>query len=170
MHSSSYVQYILNDDIEMGCDFTLCGACAKIGFSLAEHAQKLVSFWLSMCGNWLLVGWACTKMGYSLAEHARKLVTRWLSMRKNWFLVGWACAEIGYSSIRENWLLVGWACAKIGFLLAEHARKLVTRCFHPSVPLKVVGQRTSCPALRQGHRMVDKVQRCETGDKYSTGS
>ncbi len=38
---------------------------------------------LSMCGNWLLVGWACVKIGYSLSEHAWKLVTRWLSIRGN---------------------------------------------------------------------------------------
>ncbi len=49
---------------------------------------------LSMCGNWLLVGWAsaknwllvgwtCAKIGYLLAEHARKLVIRWLSLCQN---------------------------------------------------------------------------------------
>ncbi len=86
---------------EMGCDFLLCWACAKICYSLAEHAR-----------NWLLVGWACSKIGYSLVEHARKLVTRWLSMRENWLLVGWACAEIGYS-MAENWFLASWASEKI---------------------------------------------------------
>jgi hypothetical protein len=87
MHSS-YVQYILNDDIEMGCDFLLWGACAKIGFLLVEHARKLVSCWLSMRENWLLVSCACAKIGFFLAEHVRKLVTRWLSMHKNGLLVG----------------------------------------------------------------------------------
>ncbi len=44
--------HILNDDFEMGCDFLLCWACVKIGYSLAKHAQS---------NNW-----------YSLSEHARK--------------------------------------------------------------------------------------------------
>ncbi len=38
---------------------------------------------LSMCGNWLLVGWTCAKIGYLLVEHVRKLVPRWLSMCEN---------------------------------------------------------------------------------------
>jgi ribulose bisphosphate carboxylase small subunit len=42
---SAYVQHILNDGFEMGSDFPH-----------AEHARKLVTGWLSMCGNWLLVG------------------------------------------------------------------------------------------------------------------
>jgi hypothetical protein len=44
--------------------------------SYAEHAQKLVTRWLSMRGNWLLVGWACTKIGYLLAEQSRKSLRR----------------------------------------------------------------------------------------------
>ncbi len=104
---SAYVQHILNVNFEMGWDFPLCWGCTKIGNSLAEHARKLVTHWLSIRENWLLFGWGCTKIGYSLAEHARKLVTRWLSMHTNWLLIGWACAKIGYS-------------------LAEHAQKLVT--------------------------------------------
>jgi hypothetical protein len=51
----------------------------------SEYARKLVTRWLSMRQNWLLVGWACMKIGYSLAEHARKLVTRQASIRKNHF-------------------------------------------------------------------------------------
>ncbi len=51
-------------------------ACAKIGYSLAEHEQKLVTRCLSMRGNWLLVGWACSKIGYSQAEHTRKSFRR----------------------------------------------------------------------------------------------
>ncbi len=76
--------------LEMGSDFSLCWvsvacwlsmsknwllvgwACAKIGYSLAEHAQNLVTCWLSMRENWLLVSWACAKIGYSFAEHALK--------------------------------------------------------------------------------------------------
>ncbi len=42
----------------MGCDFPLCWAYAKTGYSLAEHAQRLLSRWLSMLENWLLIGWA----------------------------------------------------------------------------------------------------------------
>ncbi len=37
-----------------------------------EHARKLVTGWLSMRKNWLLIGW----------EHAWKLVIRWLSLRE----------------------------------------------------------------------------------------
>jgi hypothetical protein len=55
--------------------------------SYAEHARKLVTRWLSMHGNWLLVGWAWAGIGYSLAGHKRKLVTRWLSIRGNSFLL-----------------------------------------------------------------------------------
>ncbi len=44
----------------------------KICSSLAEHAQKLVTRWLSMRENWLLLGWACAKIGYSLVEHTQK--------------------------------------------------------------------------------------------------
>ncbi len=80
-------------------------------FPYAQHARKLVTCWLSMRKNRLLVGWACVKIGDLLAELAQKLITCWLSTRENW----------------ENWLLVGWACTKIDYLLAEHARKLVTR-------------------------------------------
>ncbi len=39
--------------------------------------------WLSMRGNWLLVGLACAETGYSLAGHTQKLVTRWLSIQEN---------------------------------------------------------------------------------------
>ncbi len=42
---------------------------------------------LSMCENYLLVGWAWAETGYSLAEHTRKLVTRWLSICGNLFLL-----------------------------------------------------------------------------------
>ncbi len=70
---------ILNVDFEMGLDFHLCSACAKIGYLLAEQARKLVIRWLSMHENWLLVGWVCTKIDYSWAEHARNLVLRPLS-------------------------------------------------------------------------------------------
>ncbi len=45
----------------------------------AEHAQKLVTHWLGMRGNWLLVGWACAQIGYSLAEHTQKSFWRTLS-------------------------------------------------------------------------------------------
>ncbi len=75
MHSA-YAQHILKDDFEMGCDFLLCWACAKIGYSLAENAQKLVTLWLSMRWKSLLVGWACAKIGYSQAEHTRKSFRR----------------------------------------------------------------------------------------------
>jgi hypothetical protein len=51
----------------------------------AEHAQKVVTRWLSMRKKWLLVGLACMKIGYSLAEHAQKLVSRWLSICENNF-------------------------------------------------------------------------------------
>ncbi len=104
-----------------------------------EHARNLVARWLSICKNWIIIGWACTKIVYSLADHARKLVTNWLCMSENWLLVGWACTKIGYSlaeherklvtrwlSMSENWLLFGWAWAKIDYSLAEHERKLVT--------------------------------------------
>jgi hypothetical protein len=57
------------------CDFLLCWACVKIGYSLAENAR-----------NWLLFGWAWAIIGYSLAELARILVTPWLSMHENWLL------------------------------------------------------------------------------------
>ncbi len=68
---SAYAQHILNDDFEMGCDFPLCWECAIIGYSLTEHARKLVTCWLSK--------WACAKNGYLL-----------LSMRENWLLGSWA--------------------------------------------------------------------------------
>jgi hypothetical protein len=42
--------------------FPLCWACAKIGYWLAENAQKLVTHWLRMRENWLLVGWAYEKI------------------------------------------------------------------------------------------------------------
>ncbi len=51
----------MNGDFEMGCDFPLWWACAKIGYSLDVHARKLVSHWLCMRENWLL-----------MAVHARK--------------------------------------------------------------------------------------------------
>ncbi len=51
--------------------------------SYAEHAWKLVTRWLSMRGNWLLVSWACAKIGYG---------TLWISTRGNWLLLGWAYA------------------------------------------------------------------------------
>jgi hypothetical protein len=73
---SAYAQHILNVNIEMGSDFPLCWACLKIGYSLAEHARKLVTRWLSMRENRLLVCWACAKIGYSLAEHMQKLFWR----------------------------------------------------------------------------------------------
>jgi hypothetical protein len=36
---SAYAQHILNDVFEMGSDFPLCWACAKIGYSLAILAK-----------------------------------------------------------------------------------------------------------------------------------
>jgi hypothetical protein len=45
---SAYAQHILNDVFEMGM--------REIGYSLAEHAWKLVTRWLSMRKNWLLFG------------------------------------------------------------------------------------------------------------------
>ncbi len=60
---------------------------------------KLSLFWM-MVLKWVVIP----------PHDARKLVTR--------------CK---LQSMRENWLLIGWGCAKIGYLLAEHARKLVTR-------------------------------------------
>ncbi len=71
---SAYAQPILNDDSEMGCDMPLCWAYAEIGSSLAEHTRKLVTRWLSIRGNWLIVCWACAEIGYLIAEHMRKLV------------------------------------------------------------------------------------------------
>jgi hypothetical protein len=53
-----------------------------------EHAQKLVTRWLSIRNNWLLVGRAFTKIGHSLAEQTQKLDTHSLNIRKNWLLVG----------------------------------------------------------------------------------
>jgi hypothetical protein len=50
---SMYAQHILNDDLELGCDFPLCWARSNIGYLLAEHVQKLVTH---------------------LAEHSQKLV------------------------------------------------------------------------------------------------
>ncbi len=50
---SAFAQHILNVDFEMGWDFPLYWACAKIGYSVAEHAWKLVTHLLSMCENWL---------------------------------------------------------------------------------------------------------------------
>ncbi len=41
--------------------FSLCWAYAKIGYSLATHSQILLSRWLSMNENWLIVGLACAK-------------------------------------------------------------------------------------------------------------
>ncbi len=35
---------------------------AKIGYSLAGHARKLVTRWLRLRGNWLLVSWAFEKI------------------------------------------------------------------------------------------------------------
>ncbi len=67
----------------------VCPACVEIGYSLAEHARKLVTLWLSIRKNWLLVGWACMEIGYSLAERVRKLVTLWLSIRGNSLLIGY---------------------------------------------------------------------------------
>jgi hypothetical protein len=72
---SSYAQHILNDDFEMGCDFPLCWEFAKIGYSLTEHARKLVT-----CGL--------------TSEHVRKMVICWLSMCENWLLGSWAHAKI----------------------------------------------------------------------------
>jgi hypothetical protein len=46
--------------------------------SYAEHAWKLVTRWLSMRGNWLLVGWASAEIGYS-----------WLSIRRYSFYWYW---------------------------------------------------------------------------------
>jgi hypothetical protein len=66
----------------------LVGWSWKIGYSLGEHARKLVTRWLTMHKNWLLVGLSCAKIGFSLAEDARKLITRWLIMRENWLLIG----------------------------------------------------------------------------------
>ncbi len=57
--------------------------------SYDEHVRKLITRWLSMRGNWLLIGWACTEIGYSLTEHTRKLVTRWLSIHRNLFYWYW---------------------------------------------------------------------------------
>ncbi len=56
-------------------------ACARIGYSMAEHAQKwLVVGWAcARIGYSMAEQWACTKNGQSLAEHARKLVTRYCS-------------------------------------------------------------------------------------------
>jgi hypothetical protein len=59
---STYAQHILNEV-----------------FVYAEHARKLVTRWLSMHGNWLLIGIADLEIGYSLAEHTRIVVTSWLS-------------------------------------------------------------------------------------------
>ncbi len=82
---SSYAQHTSNGDFEMGCDFPLCWACMKIGYSLAERGQKLVTRRLSMRENWLLDVWAYAKIGYLLARHAKKLFTRWLSICKTSF-------------------------------------------------------------------------------------
>ncbi len=49
----------------------------KIGYSLAEHAWKLVTSWLSMRGNWLLFGWAYAEIGY-----------HWLSIQKKFVFIG----------------------------------------------------------------------------------
>jgi hypothetical protein len=32
--------------------------CVEIGYSLTEHARKVVTLWLTTRGNWLLVGWS----------------------------------------------------------------------------------------------------------------
>jgi len=37
-------------------------AWAKVGYSLAEHARKLVTHWLSMRKYWLFAGWAFAKI------------------------------------------------------------------------------------------------------------
>jgi hypothetical protein len=59
----------------MDCDFPLCWACEKIGYWLAEHAQKSVTHWLSMSENWLFVGWACAKIGCWLADPYAKIIS-----------------------------------------------------------------------------------------------
>ncbi len=66
-------------------------------FPYAQHARKLVTCWVSMRKNRLLVGWACAEIGYLLAVLAQTLIICWLSMRENWLLVGWSCAKIGFS-------------------------------------------------------------------------
>ncbi len=38
--------------------------CMEIDYSLAEHARKLVTLWLSISGNWLLVGWAYAEIHF----------------------------------------------------------------------------------------------------------
>ncbi len=50
-----------------------------------EHVEKLVTRWLSMPKNWLLVCRTCRKISYLLAEHTWKLVTRQLSICENHF-------------------------------------------------------------------------------------
>ncbi len=49
---SGYAQHILNVDFEMDWDSPF--AETKTGYSLAEHARKFDTGWLSMCENWLL--------------------------------------------------------------------------------------------------------------------
>ncbi len=149
-------------------------AWAKIGYSLAEHARKLVTRWLSMRENWLLIGWACMKIGYSLADHMQKLVTRWLIKRENWLIIGWAWAKIGYSlakhaqklvncwlSMSENRFLVGWGCAKIGYSLAEDARKLVTRWLIMCGNWLLVGG--SCAKI--GYSLAEHAQKLVTRER-----
>ncbi len=69
--------------------FCVCWNYFKTGFELgynipyAERTQNFgtcwlskrknrVTLWLSICKNWLLVGWACAIIGYSLARSIRK--------------------------------------------------------------------------------------------------
>ncbi len=52
-------------------------ACVEIGYSLAKHARKLVTLWLSIRGNWLLVYWAYAEILFLLVlNHVFSLVIR----------------------------------------------------------------------------------------------
>jgi hypothetical protein len=67
-------------------------------------------------------------------------------------------------------MMVNPSCLRRGRLIPfDCGTKLLkfVRCFISSVLLKIVGQRTLCPALTQGtySRMGDIVQRRERGDK-----
>ncbi len=114
---SAYAQHIFNDVFEMGSNFLLCLACAKIVYLLAKHAWKLVTCWLSMRENWLLFGWAHAEIGYSLAEHTRK------------FVFAYAQHAFGCPCKKCQNLNAGWTCAKIRSAYAQCAMKLFP-CMH----------------------------------------
>ncbi len=83
---------------------------------MARHARKLVTRWLSMRGNWLIVGCKARKLVTHWLSMREKLVTRKLSIRENHFGALRAFSEFFLSSSCHPFLCLLLPLSPLSFL------------------------------------------------------